>query len=307
MESSPGECDLYRARATCCALVALDDQFIEAPVREVIASVLDGCWQRPRRRPCLSLDLGANNGWMSAYMLMMGSFVVAVEPASDLALAASATAELNCWADRFEMVVGWACGDVEYETSAPKLPPDSTKWNMDSYCPSRFGSLPLHGHRAGGKPRNLTARLRTAFPVRLHELLFHRRPAAWPTARASARASPPHFDLIKLDGDGPERIWLRNLADLISARRISVDAIAVETLHFSGLRPEDMLQLQSGLGYHIHRIGDYDRPLPAGLEEERFGMRAIRRAFRLKRNLTLGEWTNVLSRDGQYLLSRSSL
>ena len=68
-----------------------------------------------------------------------------------------------------------------------------------------------------------------------------------------------------------------------------------------------MLQLQSGLGYHIHRIGDYDRSLPAGLEEERFGMRAIRRAFRLKRNLTLGEWTNVLSRDGQYLLSRSSL
>ena len=276
----------------------------------MIASVLDGCWQRPRKRPCLSLDLGANNGWMSAYMLMMGSFVVAVEPASDLALAASATAELIRRAAG-RIASRWSSAG-RAETSSTRQArtsyrPDSTKWNMDSYCPSRFGSLPLHGHRAGGKPRNLTARLRTAFPVRLRELLFHRRPAAWPTARASARASPPHFDLIKLDGDGPERIWLRNLADLISARRISVDAIAVETLHFSGLRPEDMLQLQSGLGYHIHRIGDYDRPLPAGLEEERFGMRAIRRAFRLKRNLTLGEWTNVLSRDGQYLLSRSSL
>ena len=39
------------------------------------------------RRKCRSLDLGANNGWMTAYMLQLGSHVVAVEPSVDFAWA----------------------------------------------------------------------------------------------------------------------------------------------------------------------------------------------------------------------------
>lgn len=93
MESQPGTCDMYKSSQACCAAASrFSDVFIEARVREVIASFLTGCQRRTTSRPCLSLDLGANNGWMSAYMLSLGSHVVAVEPAPDLAMAVNDTA-----------------------------------------------------------------------------------------------------------------------------------------------------------------------------------------------------------------------
>ena len=97
METEPATCNLYSDDRKCClATRPQADLVIERHVHEVITSFLFGCASRPVNRPCLAADLGANNGWMTAFMLSLGAHVVSVEPQSDLAKAASETAILNC-------------------------------------------------------------------------------------------------------------------------------------------------------------------------------------------------------------------
>jgi hypothetical protein len=112
METQPGTCDLYARRAShfCCKLTGAFKE-PERHIREFIASSLADCARRPLDRPCRSLDLGANNGWMTAYMLQLGSHVLSVEPAVDFAWAIRQTARLNCWTSRLRVVNARACAD----------------------------------------------------------------------------------------------------------------------------------------------------------------------------------------------------
>ena len=116
MEFTPGTCDLYSRRASyfCCTLGSVRSNIDppgdpESHVLEAIASFLSHCQLRGVHRPCRSLDLGANNGWMSAYMMQLGSRVVSVEPAADLARALNETAVVNCWVDRLILYNARAC------------------------------------------------------------------------------------------------------------------------------------------------------------------------------------------------------
>ena len=97
-------------RATGLATQPRGDLVIERHVYEVIVSFLAGCTSRRSSSPppCLAADLGANNGWMSAFMLALGAHVVSVEPQSDLAHAISETAALNCWAARSKVINAFA-------------------------------------------------------------------------------------------------------------------------------------------------------------------------------------------------------
>jgi FkbM family methyltransferase len=106
-EFAPGTCDLYsyKARWFCCQLTTRKSSEPERHVTQAIASFLAHCL----RRTCRSLDLGANNGWMSSLMLQLGSHVLSVEPAPDFARAIRETAALNCWQARAVVMNGRAC------------------------------------------------------------------------------------------------------------------------------------------------------------------------------------------------------
>jgi len=296
MEATAGACDLYKHPQACCAVASqFSDHFIEGQVREVIASFLSDCHVRPSNRPCLSLDLGSNNGWMSAYMLLLGSYVVSVEPAPDFTDALRATAKLNCWDSKLIVVQGFAC-------------------STGFWCPGVNGSSATFGHRAGGTPQGLNKRTPPSYRVLLRDLLFRIRPSGLPAQQGTA-----HFDLIKMDGDGPEGVWLAELARHVADGRITVRTITFEA---NSIRPKTMLRWQNELGYDCFRLDfadnrrfltatGWDAYSPNGtfaalgrngrtwardaLEEEWLMVRAMRHVWRIKSNLTLGEWTLLLS------------
>lgn len=304
MESQPGTCDMYKSSQACCAAASrFSDVFIEARVREVIASFLTGCQRRTTSRPCLSLDLGANNGWMSAYMLSLGSHVVAVEPAPDLAMAVNDTGALNCWTARLVVVNAFACSPV----------PARMRW-----CPGPKGVPATNGHRLGGTPVRLAQRQPRIHGMQLKEILALR-PPSWPGPRIDR-----HFDLIKMDGDGPEGIWLEYLAQQVSKGSISIDTL---TLEANGIRSSSMRRFQHEFGYTVLRLDfaaadprrfitskGWDAYSPRGtfaplsrfgaherddLEEEVFSVRAMRRVFLIKPNLTEAQWKVVLTPSKQ--------
>ena len=70
MEFEANRCDFYRPPAlVCCAITGRAFREPEPFVRDAIASILDRCSRRgARRSPCLSVDLGANNGWVSVML-----------------------------------------------------------------------------------------------------------------------------------------------------------------------------------------------------------------------------------------------
>lgn len=111
MEDAPGKCDMYRSRESCCSVAAhigLGNE--HHMMRDAVVSLLAGCLARPARSPCRAIDLGANNGWISAFMLSLGAHVVAVEPQPDLARALNETITLNCWRGRGIVHNAFACG-----------------------------------------------------------------------------------------------------------------------------------------------------------------------------------------------------
>ena len=113
MEFDANTCDLYSGGATsfCCGMAALNSPSggsgdPESHVTEALASFLSHC----ARSSCRSIDFGANNGWMTGYMLSAGSHVLAVEPSKDFARAITETGRLNCgWADRLTVHNARAC------------------------------------------------------------------------------------------------------------------------------------------------------------------------------------------------------
>ena len=311
MEEHAGACDLYLHTQVCCAMASeLIDIFVEAQVRQVIASFLHGC----DRRPCRSVDLGANNGWMTSYMLALGSHVISVEPAADLAAAIRATATLNCWSDRSVVVDRFACAANNGD---------------HRYCPGPNGWPGAFGHRAGGTPQGLGARLPRSGKVVLRELLLGEGRAArdFP-ALPRANGAPPHFDLLKLDGDGPEELWLHEIARLITSLQISVGTITFEAtghvvadrrcpgwcdvfanfqrMGFAVLRLDfqDERRFVDSRGWDLYspngtfaRIDRHGALPRDALEQELLGVRAMRHVWQVHPNLTRSEWTTLLQQS----------
>ena len=108
METEEGSCNLYRDSSVCCDITGHRvDDFVERHTTEALAAFLSGC-ARPGRT-CHAADFGANNGWMTSYMLSLGAHVVSIEPQPDLAAAVNETALLNCWSDRSTVHNAFAC------------------------------------------------------------------------------------------------------------------------------------------------------------------------------------------------------
>ena len=310
-------CNLYRNSRPCCDLQEWPEVVVEPPVRESIISFLAGCALRPKHRPpCRAADLGANNGWMSMIMLALGAHVVSVEPASDFAMAVSESAHLNCFADRSVVLNAFAC-------AVPDHGPRSCMRSRRAWT----------GYRAGGPPIGLRDRLKETHGVLL-ELILTRNLAALPRTRNALTGvleplttipadalplhnlmAPPHWDLIKMDSDGPEGSWLRLVERLISQRKLTVGTLTIEGNNVDG---ETMQLFQAAHGYAVYRLemGDrrrwitsdgWDAHSPSGtmatlrppqprdtLETEVFSLRAMRHLFRVADNITLSGWRTLL-------------
>ena len=352
---------------------------IERHVHEVLVSWLSGCG---KERPCRAVDLGANNGWFTAFMLALGAHVISVEPQSDLARAVAETAALHCWSSRSVVFNAFACGapcepiawnlgSRSYAVRPSKAGVSKTKPGSHIRCPfsnslqcvkvrrapkDGNGIVPCVGRACAGyaentwryKPTSLSANPAKPSPAQIkrgesirarlksvggisieqiflgsHLVAFDATPPAVDAGSSSAwqpsrLQRPIHFDLVKLDGDGPEVTWLRQIADLIALGELSIDTITFESN--TGINPGLMqrfdilnytcLRLDSGDERRYMTSKGWDGFSPPGTfarlnrvrklprdqyEEELFGVRAMRHVFRISKGLNITEWATVLA------------
>jgi len=226
-------------------------------------------------------------------MLALGASVVSVEPAADLARVANETVHLNCWANRSRVINAFA-------DAAPYA------------GPQRAAHL---GWRLGGRPPRLKHWLPRSPSIFIDDVLATDVPA---DPKHSLIAGPRHFDLIKLDGDGPEGSWMSRLDILLRNRTITVGAIILEA---SNLSPETMYAFQNDHGFAVYRLDMHDdrrfidshgwdaySPAPGTIarldrlrklkrdqfEDELFGVRLMRHVFRAKDGLSVDAWRELL-------------
>ena len=179
----------------------------------------------------------------------------------------------------------------------------------------------MQGYRhGGGTPHNLQLDLVPG--VTVASVLLESRGRNVSSSELTS-SSPLHYDLLKLDGDGPEGSWMVAIELLIANRQITVDVI---TLEGNGLAPNTMIQFQQKHGYTIYRLESgeplrrigptgWDAKSPVGtpmaalpraptignrtsrddLETEIFSLRTMRHLFKAAPNLTSQEWRVLLS------------
>eukprot|EP00930_Biecheleria_cincta_P092679 TRINITY_DN8268_c0_g2_i3.p1 TRINITY_DN8268_c0_g2~~TRINITY_DN8268_c0_g2_i3.p1 ORF type:complete len:386 (-),score=41.51 TRINITY_DN8268_c0_g2_i3:26-1183(-) len=303
MEWIPGTCDFYTSNF-CSALE--EDRHFEPDytVREAIASFLDGChW-----RVCRTLDLGANNGWMSAYMLSMGAHVLAVEPQPDLVEGLKATIALNCWERRGKVLRGFVDA---HPGSQGQRPVSKFHW------------------REGGQLQD------NAFPIvdvmPLDKVI--EAAASMATPEDLSPGADLEIELVKMDADAPEGDWLRRIDQLLSrstgpsngTRRIHIETIIAECHSCSALT---LYRLQQRHGYHIYLLDMHidrrfldargtdvyqksqpDSSLPGHLTEL-YAIRFMRHIYYVQPNLTLDQWrAGILDgeNDWHYVLTKKKL
>lgn len=270
MESAPQSCDLYSQSDFCCKLSCGRHFEPEFHVREAIAAALAQCNRRGRQ--CTAVDLGANNGWMSLYMLSLGARVISAEMQPDLATALRRSVQLNCF-ERSSVVhnVRVAASDG--------VPPKSAV---------------AAGWRAGGHPGGRKA-LRHA-------------PAVGTLAIGALLRPLREIDLIKMDADGPEGDWLLRIEELMASAALIVRNIIVEC---SGCSPEQLWRLQRHEGYDVFKLNMHDdrrflderghdvyadwRSVGVDELEDWYGLRGIKHAYRVRRNTTLDGWQRVFA------------
>ena len=298
MESAPGTCDFYPNNPTFCSRFVEDKEFEpEYHVREVIASFLTEC----SRRPCFTVDLGANNGWFTALMLSLGAHVTAVEPQSDFAQAIRETGVLNCWSSRLVVHNAYAIAGNASETLRAIT---QGAW--------RAGSKLSHNHLT--RLNAYRAHLPKVHSMSLDDVLL--------TAGRDADAERVHVDFIKADADGPEGTWLARIAELIEEGRLNVPTIVVEC---NGCQAQTLYKLQHQLGYHVYLLDMHIdqrflnargidvyskfqkpnafRPLPEFVSEM-YSIRFLRHVYYLADNMSLGQWATATYTGWGRLLTR---
>lgn len=267
METEPGTCDLYADPLFCVGFSAGRLFEPERHTREVIASFLIGC----HLRTCHAIDLGANNGWFTTYMLALGAYVTAVEPQTDFAKALEETIELNGWAHRGRVVNAYVDAN-----------------------PTSSGYRPVHEHFRAGNYADRTEDDRVlpdAPVIPLDQILVD-------------ASGINEFEFIKMDADYPEGDWLRRVAVLLSKGRVRIKTLVVEC---NGCDAPLLFTLQRLCGYDVymldmhmdHRFLDargidvYSSFEPTVLPPfvyEMFSIRLMRHLYYFKRNMSWNDW-----------------
>jgi hypothetical protein len=274
METAPGTCDLFwdrpSVRPNPCDDFSQRNIWEPDPhVREVIASALHHC----RWGPCRSLDVGANIGYMVAFMASLGSHVVAVEPQKELAGALLQSVSLNGWQDRVLVLPGLA-----------------------TVVAGESGTRPFSGGFRLGRRKE--GGLWDAPLIRVQEVLLSsfgaaKEPCSTPTTRAGTGVAS--WDLVKLDTDSVDIEILDGILALVEQGAVSVSSFAIESVSAGQLH-----RLVMRLGYTCYRLNvllwqrHFDGrgkdvranfssiPLPPWVETEVYQQRYIRYALKLR-------------------------
>lgn len=255
MEVNPGTCDFYQApvgdrRSVCCDLTG-DFHEPERVVAEAIASFLIGCSRGHGRASshCTAVDLGSNNGWFSAYMLQLGAHVISVEPQTDFAMALLETALLNCWAKRSKVHNARVCTSNDFGCRRTVLNASSCHtggWRLG-------GGKSQLSHEYGPRCSGITGLPESVGSVLLNEILLQ-------GAMAGRKSSPPsgslpELHLLKIDVDGPEGSWMREIDRMLTQRELSIRTIIIEA---SFVPPSLMARFQSFHGFTFYRLDAHD-------------------------------------------------
>jgi FkbM family methyltransferase len=255
-------------------------------VREVFASLLTNC----HLRDCQCVDIGANVGYMTVLMASMGASVISVEPYFDYGQALKRTVELNCWTDRVQVHQGFATMDAAqagkrqwvnstYRSMGEHVPPVVTGWNA-------------------------------------------------PFINIADLIKGKSLELVKIDTDTVDGFLLKGLIELITTGNLEVKSIVTE---FMAGDASILHTFQQKLGYDIYRLNVHDDRRffddtghdvishfgDIKLEpffEERYFLRYIKFAFKLKNRPNLADWEPVIkTREGlneatlQYLITKVAL
>ena len=330
METQPSTCDLYRVSSFCCQFGSETFREPERHVWDAISSFLAHCPRRNERERCTAVDLGANNGWFTAIMLQHGSRVTAVEPSPNFANAVRETGEVNCWADRLTVHNARACIAEDTKCFAP-VPSscDGPGWRWGS-GPSRMqttlascSATHAEATKVGGvdlRETLLRASREPRIPGGPRELDLLKLDADGPEGAWLAALEPMmrnglltvgsmivegsnlspalmhaldtkhNFTFYRLDEHDGRR-WIGRdgwdkysphgtIAPLgrLGAVRNAVDRQRTKySPRFGGMTP---------MGDNVSRMA---------LEDELFGVRAMKHVFRVKRNIGLQGWVTVLN------------
>lgn len=357
MEREPGTCDLYSEPDVCCQLTGpRGDIPMERHVREVIISFLSGCSaERPCRAVDLGANNGWFSSLMlglGAHVISIepqSDFARAIGESARLNCWAHRSTVLNKFA------CGAPCQyrtKLQPSTDHVRCPfADALACVRIKRVPGESGFVPckkkgctgmketawrfVTSQAAAGLPRvqkrreAIQAKLDAVRGMTIEQIFLgeHVVPFGHPRALGDMNAfawnrtivqRPVHYELVKMDGDGPEVTWLRNLHDLIVMGEISVGAIVFEGN--GSIRP-GVLKLFQALNYTLFRLDVNDerrymtsrgwdafspngtfgrlnrvRSLPRdALEEELFGIRAMRHVFRVRGHLNDSEWETILT------------
>ena len=119
--------------------------------------------------------------------------------------------------------------------------------------------------------------------------------------------TPCDYELLKLDGDGPEGAWLRRVEELIEAGSLTARTIAVEC---NGCTIDVLIKLQQRHRYAVYALdmhidqrflddrgvdvyeGFRQTPLPSFVDEL-YSVRLMRHLYRFADNMTEGDWQAI--------------
>eukprot|EP01046_Picozoa_sp_COSAG06_P041909 COSAG06_NODE_5266_length_3599_cov_2.286000_1_plen_460_part_00 len=220
LELQPGACDVFSAsKSFCCDFMAGKSEHvpIDAPIVSTVLAFLSSC-----TGTCVALDVGANMGTMTKYMLSTGARVIAVEPQTDLATLAWHTACRNGWGEQLRMYNNAV-------TSDPSEGGSSTTFGFRKGLKGKWagGTADEWGFRPDGGHRKNTATTFVAKKIFVGEVI------------AGVRA----FSLVKIDTDSVDDSILRAFIGLIKAGNVTVDTFTVEEPS-----PDACWQMQTQLG-----------------------------------------------------------
>jgi FkbM family methyltransferase len=192
METTPGTCDVFSGDF-CCGLSAGTNEIttVDAAILATIKGFLHACTEQTPDG-CDALDIGANMGTMSKYMLSTGARVRAIEPQTDLAALVWATACRNGWGEKMTMYNNAVTADPAEAGSVLEL-------GNQAEGAANWGFRPDGSHHKKGAQKFQATKIYVGDVI----------------------VGTPRFSLIKIDTDAIDHLLLLRFIELV-CRRIAL-------------------------------------------------------------------------------------
>ena len=205
MEAQPGTCDVF-SRNFCCDLARGNSErhseAIDAPIVSTILAFLHYCHDQ-KAQECEAIDIGANMGTMSKYMLSAGARVRAIEPQEDLSTLVWNTACRN----------GWEARMTTFNNAVTAVATEAGRTLTLGYPSKIGGHADAWGFRPDGSHRAKDGAVRTAQKVYIDEVIG---------------AGSSDIDFVKIDTDSVDDQLMQRFIQLIEGGIVTVSTFTVE-------------------------------------------------------------------------------